>query len=476
MIKNLPPIIQGGMGIAVSDWKLAKTVSRLGQIGIVSGTGINSVIVRRLQNGDPDESVRKAFAAFPDQEVAEAVLKQYFIPNGKAPQASYQRAPLYNLKGPLPLWQLTVLSAFTEVWLAKEGHEGIVGINLLEKIQLPTLPTLYGALLANVDLVVMGAGIPREIPKALDLLSLNQETTLRIFVENGEDETLIFDPLRMLPNYKPSDLKRPWFFPIVSSASLAMNLKKKAQGPIQGFIVEGPKAGGHNAPPRGNYPFNEIGEPIYGERDRVLPEDMQKLELPFYFAGDVATPEKLKELQSQGAQGIQVGTLFALCEESGISPAIRDHALKSLLEGPPPDKYGWVFTDAKSSPTGFPFKAIKLPDSLANETHYEQRTRICDLGYLRHLYKNQEGQVFYRCPAEPVEDYIKKGGTKEETVGKKCLCNALMTDVGLGQIQKWGPESYLLTAGDDFNNIPRLLQNNQKSYSAAQVIKYLLSQ
>jgi len=38
-----PRIIQGGMGIAVSDWRLARAVSRLGQLGVVSGTAIDSI-------------------------------------------------------------------------------------------------------------------------------------------------------------------------------------------------------------------------------------------------------------------------------------------------------------------------------------------------------------------------------------------------------------------------------------------------
>jgi len=474
MIKILPPIIQGGMGISVSDWKLAKAVSKLGQIGTVSGTGINSVLVRRLQNGDPDESMRRALSYFPDQKIIQNILSQYFISGGKTSTSAYKRAQMFNLKGPLDLWQLTVAASFVEVWLAKEGHEGIVAINLLEKIQLPTLPSLFGAMLANVDLVIMGAGIPREIPRAIDQLSQMKVTTLKIDVENADVETLEFDPTRVLPEYSKKELKRPWFFPIVSSAALALNLKKKAQGPIQGFIVEGPKAGGHNAPPRGKYPLNEIGEPIYGERDLVAPKDMANLGLPFYFAGDVARPEKLHELKGMGATGVQVGTLFALCEESGIDPQIRKNAINSLVNGHPPDSYGWVYTDAKSSPTGFPFKAIKLQDSLANESNYLARTRICDLGYLRHLYKLETGQMAYRCPAEPLQDWLKKGGQAFETDGKKCLCNALFADVGLGQNQKWGPESYLLTAGDDFNNLTRILKPGQMTYNAAEVISYLL--
>ena len=52
---NLPVVIQGGMGIAVSNWELAKTVSMQGQLGVVSGTAIDNVMARRLQDGRSEE-------------------------------------------------------------------------------------------------------------------------------------------------------------------------------------------------------------------------------------------------------------------------------------------------------------------------------------------------------------------------------------------------------------------------------------
>ena len=66
-----PRIIQGGMGVAVSSWRLARAVSLRGQLGVVSGTAIDSVFVRRLQDGDPGGHVRRAMAAFPMPGVAE---------------------------------------------------------------------------------------------------------------------------------------------------------------------------------------------------------------------------------------------------------------------------------------------------------------------------------------------------------------------------------------------------------------------
>ena len=52
-------IIQGGMGVGVSSWRLARSVARLGEFGVVSGTGIDTVLVRELQQGDrlPDGEI-----------------------------------------------------------------------------------------------------------------------------------------------------------------------------------------------------------------------------------------------------------------------------------------------------------------------------------------------------------------------------------------------------------------------------------
>ncbi len=471
-----PQIIQGGMGIGVSNWRLAREVSKLGQLGVVSGTAMNSILIRRLQDGDPGGHMRRALAAFPFQEISHKLITNYFIEGGKLKDKPYKRIPMFQLPPSKDFLQQNVASCFVEVWLAKEGHKGLVGINLLEKIQLPNLSALYGAMLANVDYVIMGAGIPREIPGALDQLAVNNTARIKISIEgSNEDFIYEFNPNDIFDLKDMNNLQRPYFFPIVSSATLALNLKKKATGRVDGFIVEGPLAGGHNAPPRGQLNLNERGEPIYGSRDEVNLSDMKALDLPFWVAGNYATPDKLKEVEGLGAQGIQVGTLFAFCEESGVDSEFRIQALEEIRDNPPPHG-GWIFTDIRSSPTGFPFKASLLSGSIGKQDVYEQRPRICDLGYLRHAYQKNEGGVGLRCPAEPVKDYIKKLGNEIDTVGRKCLCNALFADVGYGQIQNDGyRELPLLTAGDDLNNIQRMFKDGSVIYSAKDVIEYLLS-
>ena len=66
----LPIVIQGGMGIAVSSWQLAREVSLAGQLGVVSGTALDGVLARVLQDGDPGGHRRRAMAHFPSPAMA----------------------------------------------------------------------------------------------------------------------------------------------------------------------------------------------------------------------------------------------------------------------------------------------------------------------------------------------------------------------------------------------------------------------
>ena len=182
MAGGLPCIIQGGMGVGVSNWVLARAVSRLGQLGVVSGTAVDTVFVRRLQDGDIGGHVRRAMSHFPLPGVSESVLRRYFRPDGTPSGTPYKMLPLYKQVVSVARQQLTMLANFVEVWLAKEEHQGLVGINLLTKVQMPNLASLYGAMLADVDYVLMGAGIPREIPGVLDALSEHRPASINLDV------------------------------------------------------------------------------------------------------------------------------------------------------------------------------------------------------------------------------------------------------------------------------------------------------
>ena len=167
---GLPVIIQGGMGVAVSSWQLAGAVAKAGQLGVVSGTALDVVIARRLQDGDAGGHVRRALEHFPVPAMAQRILSRYFLEGGRAPDQPYHPVPKLSMDTPVAGLELSIVSNYAEVWLAKEGHNGVVGINFLEKVQMATPSAAYGAMLAGVDYVLMGAGIPAEIPQLLDHL------------------------------------------------------------------------------------------------------------------------------------------------------------------------------------------------------------------------------------------------------------------------------------------------------------------
>ena len=462
---SLPVIIQGGMGIGVSNWTLARAVSRLGQLGVVSGTAIDTVLVRRLQDGDAGGSVRRAMDAFPIPGVAESILRRYFRAAGRPKGEPYKLLPLNKQRVSLARQQITMLANFVEVWLAKAGHDGVVGMNLLTKVQLPNLASLYGAMLAGVDYVLMGAGIPREIPGALDALSEHGHAHLKLDVEGvavGEPASLTFDPSEHWT--APAPLARPRFIAIVAANSLAATLARKATGRVDGFVVEGPTAGGHNAPPRGEPRFTDEGEPVYGDRDVVDLAKMRELGIPFWLAGGTGSPAGLTSALAAGAAGVQVGTLFAYCDESGLAPELKTGVLVGVAEGTVR-----VRTDSRASPTGFPFKVVEVEGMPKQD---DGRVRICDLGYLRTAYRTPTGTLGYRCPAEPVDAYVAKGGLLADTVGRRCLCNGLAANIGLAQPRDEGEELPLLTSGDDLTTLAAFTRG-RLHYTAADVCDYL---
>lgn len=471
-----PMIIQGGMGVAISNWRLAKAVSRLGQLGVVSGTGLNRVLASRLMDGDLAGHVRRALSHFPIPEPGQNILNRYYVTDGKAPEAAYKTPPAYTIRPPQILDQITVIANFVEVFLAKENHAGLVGINLLEKVQLPNLASLYGAMLAGVDFVLMGAGIPTQVAGILDKLATHQPVTYRLNIigaEKDDDYRTSFDPAEIFPGISKimGPLKRPRFLPIVSSVVLAQALLKRSEGEVHGFVIEGPTAGGHNAPPRGALKLNEMGEPIYGEKDAVDLEKMKQLGLPFWLAGGYGQPNQLQKALDAGAAGIQVGTAFSLCDESGMEPGLKKRLLRQVL-----DQDAQVLTSPVVSPTGFPFKVARLAGTMSESEVYAARSRICDYGGLRSLFKRADGTLGYRCPAEPVDDYVRKGGPIEDTIGRTCLCNNLAATAGFPQRRNNGyVEPPLVTSGDDLVSVGQFMGTGQTSYSAEDVITYLLN-
>ena len=279
--------------------------------------------------------------------------------------------------------------------------------------------------------------------------------------------TLTFDPSTMLSRVARAPLARPSFLAIVSSSTLAASLARHG-GRVDGFVVESHVAGGHNAPClEAASPSPDEGEPTYGPRDVVDHARMREIGLPFWLAGGAGRPESIADAKRVGAAGIQVGTLFAFCEEAGVDPTLRREVLAQVRAGT-----AQVRTDRLASPTGFPLKVVQLDGTLSETGVYESRERRCDLGYLREIYRREDGAPGYRCPGEPLEDYLRKGGRVEDTRGRKCVCNGLLATVRLGYQREGRAEPAIVTAGAGLLEVSRLLRGRE-FYSARDVVAYL---
>ena len=504
-------LIQGGMGVYVSNWRLAQAVSkeRPGiSAGTVSGTGLDVVYTRILQLGDPGGHIRRALNAFDHQystQIGQRIIDRYFIENGKKPDARFKYPPkqvVHNLsgnkiipkpvssQGPVELTmedeviELLIATCFAEVWLAKEGHQGRIFINFMHKIELPLIYCMYGAMLAGVDGMIVGAGNPDGLPKVCSLFTTHQQVTHPIVVlyrESGEDFQLVFDPKTFADGvftHKP--LNRPAFLAIVSSENLASSLAQSLSEKPDGFVIEHHTAGGHNASPQGPLILDDRGQPVYGEEDEPDFDSIRQTGLPFWLAGGYSTREKIQYALSLGANGVQVGSIFALSQESGLRPSHKTAILNKLKQGVEDSE---LVQTTLFSPTGYPFKVANLEGTLSEESVYQNRQRVCDLGLLqqRALGKTKEDGsrlMTQRCVAEPITHFTDKRGLERNTKDRRCLCNGLLAAVGLGQIiDEKGvavEEPAIVTLGNNLGSIRRLSGNGQTNYWVKDVITDLL--
>ena len=128
-----PELIQGGMGVGVSDWKLARAVAESGErldrpvLGVVSGTGLAITMVNRLRQGDLN--TKRALEAFCVPQMAQEVLGKYWLSAGRASKSPPKAEVLVNGRDErkAEMVRLIVLANFVEVWppLARLSPRGI---------------------------------------------------------------------------------------------------------------------------------------------------------------------------------------------------------------------------------------------------------------------------------------------------------------------------------------------------------------
>jgi NAD(P)H-dependent flavin oxidoreductase YrpB (nitropropane dioxygenase family) len=420
----MPRLIQAGMGVHISSARLANATSRLGALGVVSGVGLRHTVIEEVRSGDP-EAIAVA-GRFPLARYVAELLA--FAPGG----AKHHRAAPVDHPDPhrgARAKRLSAISAYVEVTRARSGHRGKVGINVMWKCALTVLPTIYGAMLAGVDALLCGAGVPMELPDIVQRIRAGESLAYQPLSGTGTHVRLEIAPDHPAPLLEGTDAPR--LMPVLSNFAFPKRIldiweREYAGARPFAFVLENHLAGGHNAPPRNKSDFAEQDE-IDAYFDKVL-----ALGVPVYVAGAFPGGGSRSDLEAwvgRGAYGIQVGSRFALCEESGLRADLKEQVIERNARGETQ-----VLTDLRLSPTGYPFKCVPLPDTLADPAVRRQRRRICNRGYLleSHFATLPDGTVkeSYLCPAMPAAQYQRLGGDPKELPDRVCLCNALLSTAG----------------------------------------------
>lgn len=100
---------------------------------------------------------------------------------------------------------------------------------------------------------------------------------------------------------------------VVSSSKFAI---KSQEAGVDAVIAEGFEAGGHN----GREETTTMS---------LIPSVAQSIDVPLVAAGGIASGEAILAAQALGADGVQIGTLFALSEESSAHKAFKEYCIKS---------------------------------------------------------------------------------------------------------------------------------------------------
>ncbi|MFZ1258494.1 MAG: hypothetical protein WAQ25_03430 [Candidatus Saccharimonas sp.] len=467
--KHQPIIVLGGMGVDISSKRLAAEVAAHGEFGTLSETSGAVRIARHLQDGDPNGDIHESLRQFPNQAMVDHVLEKFYRqapPDGTAPKTKgkkYRPVPKYLLENhhesgfTVPLVEmLTVLDAFEQVVTARRlsGGKGYLGINGLGKIPLPTAAALYGAMVAGVDYTARGAGARTDIPQVVEQLYAGETVHYPIAVDYSrgtayEHATVTFDP----QPYGATPQSKPEFWAIAGTTEGA---RAYLDTGAQAIVFERGTAGGHNMP-------HGIKESSY--------EEFLGLDAPVILAGGAA--QQYAMVTEMGGAGIQVGSLFAVANESGMVAAergkVKINAQMDRLV---------VRSDEGVSPTGYPFQVAEIGGTLSDPQVKESRPRICDISALRTPYVS-DGELHWRCPADVAENMADafKGPFAAKRIGEAaCLCNALWAAAGAGQ-QDYGrgsKEPSIVTLGQHASNdIRDYMARYGRDITAANVISYI---
>lgn len=454
-IAAFPRLIQGGMGARISSFKLARATAAAGALGVISSIGLRHIVVEEVRSGNAEAI--DAARTFPAPRYVDDLMA--YAPGGRRHSHPVPLDTTDPQNCALPR-RLSTICSYVEVMRAKMGHCGLVGCNVMWKCALTALPSIYGAMLAGVDALLCGAGVPMELPDIVNRIRAGKDleyaplhgTDTHVGMSIEEDATA-----SLLQSFS-----LPRMIPILSNYAFPKRILDIWNRAYEGakpfaFVLENHRAGGHNAPPRNKESFGDQDD-IDAYFDRVL-----ELGIPVFVAGAGGHREDFQRWVARGAHGLQVGSRFALCEESGLRSDLKERIIALNAAG-----QSEVLTGNSVSPTGYPFKYVPLAGTLSDPDVYARRKRACNKRYLVHSHYATKADGTqtedYICPAMPEAQFAKLGGDTQETSGRVCLCNALLATAGLNG----DAEPPMVTLGEEGAHIDR-------SWSAREIVDDILA-
>ncbi|AFM42534.1 2-nitropropane dioxygenase-like enzyme [Desulfosporosinus acidiphilus SJ4] len=277
----------------------------------------------------------------PELHIADLVAKIPIIQGGMAVRISM--APLAAAvaeEGGIGLIAgsgLSVEELIAEIREARRRTKGIIGVNIMFAVR-EFAQLVHAAFEEKIDLLVSGAGFSR------DMFTWGKEKGIPVV-------------------------------PIVSTAKLAKLSEKLGAAAV---IVEGTEAGGHLGTDRSIH--------------EILPEVITAVNIPVIGAGGVTDGHGVAEMLKSGADGVQMGTRFAVSKESSAAAEWKNEMIKAKEED----------IVIIHSPVGLPGRGIRNPFTKALEDHSDVKPNGCSLCLkhcegnfciMRRLIKAQQGDV-----------------------------------------------------------------------------------
>ena len=284
--RSLLPIVQGGMGVGVSAHRLAGSVAALGAVGTISSVDLRRHHPDLMERTRPCHSGRA----------------------GAADKAAIDAANLEALER-----EIRAARALAQ-------GRGLLAVNVMRAVG-EYAPSVTRALEAGIDAVVVGAGLPLDLPE--------------------------------LAREHP----RAALIPILSDArGVALVVKKweRKQRLPDAIVIEHPRwAGGHLGAAR----VADLTDPRF-DFENVIPQTLAFLrgagierEVPLIAAGGIRSFEDIARLQALGAAAVQLGTPFVATEECDAHPLFKQVLAQAR------DEDLVEFT----SVAGLPARAVRTP-------------------------------------------------------------------------------------------------------------------